>query len=173
MSGTIYGPLTDTYISYVDGTGNPHTQFISQSAGSSPITVPWNVLVDPDTGIRAGSNTPYPVQAPGIAPQYTNGVPEASHLFQAADGQVGPCTLAAFQINTQGVSGWVLLYDESFVPDDGIQVPIKSWQVGQYATLDWHGYPIKLLQGCVLVFSSTGPFVQTSSATAIFSAEVR
>lgn len=173
MSATIYGSFTDTYIPYLDGTGAPHTQFISQSPGSSPITAPWNILVDPDTGIRAGSSAPYPVQAPGIVPQFTVGTVEAGHLFQNAAGVPGAGVLSAFQVNTQDNGGWVLLYDQAAIPPDGEAAPIKWWQVGAFATLDWHGYPIKLLNGCAIVFSSTGPFFQTSSATATFSAEVR
>lgn len=173
MPSTIYGPFTDTFISYLDGTGGAHTQFVSQSSGGSPITAPWNILVDPDTGTRLGSANPFPVQSAPIAPQFSSQA-EASHVFNNASGSIGPGTLLAFQVNTIGQNGWVLLYDAVAVPADGVVAPIKWWQIGANETFQWHGYPIALANGCTLVFSLTGPFAQASAGpTAVFSAEVR
>lgn len=173
MAATIYGPFTDSFVAYLDGTGAAHTQFVSQSTGGSPIQAPWNIIVDPDTGIRLGSANPFPIQVPAIAPQASTQA-EASHVFNNALGSVGACTLLAFQVNTIEQNGWLLLFDAVAAPSDGTVRPIKWWQIGANDTLDWHGYPIALANGCVFVFSLTGPFTQSSAgSTAVFSAEVR
>lgn len=172
MSAVNYGSLTDTQIGYIDGGGVARTQLVSQTGGASPIQAPWNVLVDPDTGLRFGSDNPIPTQQLAIAPQSSIQL-EASHVFDSASGAPGPCMLSAFQCNAVQQAGWLLLYDAIAAPADGIVVPLKSWQIDANATFDWHGYPIKLLVGCVMVFSTSGPFMQVSSASAAFSAEVQ
>ena len=174
MPGTVYGPFDDTSIPFIDGTGTARNQFASQGilSGSTLGNTPWMLLADPDTGIRAGSLTPYPAAPPAIAPQHSTSL-EAARLFNSAGGAPGACTLFGFVVNATNTAGWVLLYDAAAIPVDGAVLPVKAWQLPANTSLDWRGSPIKLNNGCALVFSSSGPFFQTSSASAAFSAEVQ
>ena len=173
MAGTIYGSLADSSVLFRDGNGQLQYQFASVgSNGGITFAAPWTILADPDTGTRFGSGNPIPVAPKAIAPQSSTGL-EASHAFNASSGVPGPCDLLAFHANAVGQSGWVLLYDAVAPPADGNVRPLKAWPMQANTYLDWQGYPIKLLVGCVLVFSSDGPLFQTSVNAALFSAEVR
>ena len=87
----------------------------------------------------------------------------------------GSRQLIGFQVNMTA-AGWVMLFDSATVPADGPVTPVKWWQVAANSTLavSWGAdAPLLLLNGCTLVFSTTGPFTKTTSASATFSGEVR
>lgn len=84
------------------------------------------------------------------------------------------CSLFGFQVNTTSVGGWVLLFDATAAPADGAVTPRKFWQVPPNTTVEYTFTPqLQMVTGAVLVFSTTGPFTKTASATAAFSGEVR
>lgn len=86
----------------------------------------------------------------------------------------GPCSLGGLQVNTGASSGWVLIFNATAVPADGAVVPVKWYQVGANQTLamSWD-LPLRLTTGCIVVFSTTGPFIKTISATATISGEIQ
>jgi len=100
---------------------------------------------------------------------------ETGHVFKGASG-----ALFRFQVNTGGSAGWVLLVDGIVVPSNGAVVGCSGanstgcvaawWQVGSSTTLtvDYGQLPQRLFNGITVVFSTTGPFTMTSSATAVF-----
>lgn len=61
-------------------------------------------------------------------------------------------------------NGWLLIYDSATKPADGAVTPIMALPIAsgiaQSFSLD---YPHLLTNGCTLVFSTTGPFTQTTS----------
>lgn len=84
------------------------------------------------------------------------------------------CNLTGFQVNTGAVAGWVMLFNATAVPADGTVAPVKWWQVAINTTLEIHYQnPLRMTTGATVVFSSTGPFTKTGSATALFSGEVQ
>lgn len=96
--------------------------------------------------------------------------PVASNALVAA---TIPCALHAVNVANGTTAGWVLLYDANAVPADGTVKPRRVWQMAANTSLELRfAVPIQLLTGCTLVYSSTGPFTQTASATAFISADV-
>ena len=172
MAGIAYGSFADSLASFRDGSGQLGYQLVGVgSNGALAIQAPYSVGFDPDTGLRFGTLNPQPIQNPPIAPQTSTAL-ASSQVFNASSGAPGPCALLALQVNAVGQRGWLLLYDALAAPADGAVLPKKFWQIPANTTLDWRGYPIKLLVGCVMVFSTDGPFTQTSAVAATFSAEV-
>lgn len=97
----------------------------------------------------------------------------------------GPGQLFNFQVTTGGSSGWVLLIDGTAIPSNGT-VPgcgttsptgciADWWQVAanQTLTVFYAQNPQQMINGITVVFSTTGPFTMTSSATAVFSGSTR
>ena len=94
---------------------------------------------------------------------------EAGRVLKASGG-----ALIAFQVNSGGTAGWVMLLDSATVPADGAVLPVKWWQVAINQTLGMTFQPpLALFSGITLVFSTTGPFTKTGSATAVFSGETQ
>jgi hypothetical protein len=162
MAGLIQGVIT-----FLDGLGASKQQIVSKTNDSVGLVTPNSVLIDPNTGLPCGSANPYPIQRQPIAPAASVAL-EAGHIFAAQ-----ACTLYGFRASVQGTGGWIMLYDAAAIPADGAVIPTSHWAIDGNSTLSWAGLPIKLLNGCVLVFSFDGPFQQTSAAQAAFSAEVQ
>lgn len=95
---------------------------------------------------------------------------EASHVFATAQAN-----LCQFSITTAGTAGYVLVYDATTAPSDGTVAPKACYQVSANNTtgFSYISSPLYTSTGLVMVFSSTGCFTQTSSATAVFSAQVQ
>ena len=93
----------------------------------------------------------------------------SSLVIKATPGQLLHITLV-----TGAASGYLMLFDAAAAPADGAVTPI--WSAGVIAALTpytWQanaGPGIRFNTGIVAVFSSTGPFTKTASATAYISA---
>jgi hypothetical protein len=119
-------------------------------------------LVDCATGC-SGSDVP-------IAPVRST-APESSHVFKASAGNFfdGYCT-------TGSVAGYCMLFDATAAPADGSVTPFAAISVAANSTASFNlatGHSMPFTTGLVGVFSSTGPFTKTSSATAFLSARVQ
>ena len=136
-----------------------------------PQFLPVNV-----TGIdgltTASAANPFPVAAvpatsTAIAPVVSTAL-EASHVLKASAG-----TFYGGDAYAASVPGYVMLFDSATVPADGAVTPLKSWPIAASAGIAV-GYnpPIACANGIVVVFSTTGPFTKTVSATAFFSMTV-
>lgn len=83
------------------------------------------------------------------------------------------------QITTSSTAGYVLIFDGTTVPADGTVTPVKCFYVANpgtsYISLDptapWSSKSNP--SGWTIVFSSTGCFTKTISATAFISAQVQ
>lgn len=94
---------------------------------------------------------------------------EANHVFKASPG-----VLYGFSVTTGGAAGYVLVYNAASAPADGSVAPAACYAVPASTTLGvaYTPLPLNLTSGITLVFSTTGCFTQTSSATAFFLGEV-
>ena len=94
---------------------------------------------------------------------------EASHVLKASAG-----TLYSVKVVTTTTAGWLLIFNATSAPADGAVTPIDFYQVGASTFLDvaWPT-PLAANAGLTVVFSTTGPFTKTGSATAAFSAQVQ
>jgi hypothetical protein len=74
-----------------------------------------------------------------------------------------------------GTAGYLMAFDATAVPADGAVSPIavcaQAVGVGCFIDLEPQGIPFT--NGLVLVYSSTGPFTKTASATAFINAQYR
>lgn len=85
-----------------------------------------------------------------------------------------PGNLYGINVASGASAGFVLLIDAAAVPADGAVTPKKCWHVAANATIDrqWT-VPVRFGTGIVAVFSTTGCFSKTISATAFISGDVR
>lgn len=98
---------------------------------------------------------------------------EASHILKGSQGNLYYLT-----VDIGAASGYLLLFDAAAVPADGAVLPVYAIPIASngtlgYLTLDWTMPPVHFANGIVAVFSSTGPFTKTGSATAAFFAGVK
>lgn len=86
--------------------------------------------------------------------------------------KASPGNFYGAQAVTGGTAGYLMLFDAVDAPADGAVTPKKVWNVAANGTIEV-GYqaPIRMAVGATLVFSSTGPFTKTASATAFLSGE--
>jgi hypothetical protein len=95
---------------------------------------------------------------------------ESGHIFKSSAGSL----LDAYCVTTS-VGGFYMLFDQTTVPADGAVTPHVFVNVGAGASgsIAYPTYfPLSFTSGLVGVFSSTGPFTKTASATAFLSARV-
>lgn len=97
---------------------------------------------------------------------------ESSHVLKSSGGN-----LYNLQVATGATAGWLMLFDATSAPADGAVTPIKCFgEIPASSTvgISWPlGSPPTFVNGIVAVFSSTGCFAKTASATAFFSGEVK
>ena len=114
----------------------------------------------------------------GLPPQVyaapiCSAVLETSRVLKASSGQ-----LLSLSVVIGATPGYLMLFDVTTVPADGPVLPKwmqyiqSSGGVGTFTHRWSPGPPLYFASGIVAVFSSTGPFTKTSSATAYFSAQV-
>ncbi len=118
------------------------------------------------------AGTEYDAAAP--LPVLTSATPITSEATSAVAGvltlQTDPCTFYGANITTVATAGYMMLFDAVAAPADGTVLEASS----TYQSLGLEvGYAIGLSMalGATLVFSSTGPFTKTVSATVFMSGE--
>lgn len=89
--------------------------------------------------------------------------------------KVGSGLFYQFQITTAATPGYVMVFDSATAPSDGAVQPAACWVVGANSSLSMSNTPLptRFTNGLVLVFSSTGCFTLTKSATAFISGSVQ
>jgi hypothetical protein len=91
---------------------------------------------------------------------------EAGHVLKA-----GPGNLYSLYVMTTSVSGYLMTFNATTIPADGAVNPVECIQIpaNSAAAISFDGAPPDYYStGIVAVFSSTGPFTKTASATAFF-----
>ena len=147
-----------------------------QDGGGKPITLRAEQANDnslamhqvPEVGGAAVDATnPMPVSPPAAA-TVCNAVAANSLVLKAAPG-----TLFAVNLNASG-PGYFLLFDAVTAPAQGACSPRKAWAFSGDTIDVTFNPPLAMVQGAVLVFSTTGPFVNTApgAAQALFSGEI-
>lgn len=110
-----------------------------------------------------------PIGNPIVSVQ--SSVAEGSRILKTTGGTF----LNGFSATSGSVAGYVLIFDSATVPADGTVTPKLCYSIPATSTTgaSWLNYPIPFSNGIVIVFSSTGCFSKTVSATAFFSAQVQ
>lgn len=148
-----------------------------QTTGNTSLAT---IATNSAAAIPAGTNTiggvyigPTSASAAGIGATVST-VAESNHVLKSGAGN-----LYSLTVSITTVSGYVLVFDATSAPADGAVAPIWWFPVVSNGTFGgmsnfWSpGPPLSFLTGCTAVFSSTGPFTKTASATAAFSAQVQ
>ena len=94
---------------------------------------------------------------------------EASHVFLNKPG-----TLYGFSVTSGASAGYVLIYNLTAAPVDGAVTPVACYALPASQTIGvaFTPLPLNMTVGITAVFSTTGCFSQTSSATAFFTAQI-
>ena len=102
-------------------------------------------------------------------------VPSAAQTSVAAGSLIAKASagnLYGYEVGAGASAGYLLVFDSATVPADGTVTPKKVHAVAANATLSRSfNPPIRCNSGIVLVFSTTGPFTKTISATAFLGAD--
>lgn len=150
--------------------------------GSTPIAVvvtgrfatPSGLAINGADGTTAASaSNPTPVASPptSVASVAVTGaqstVAEGSRILKASAGN-----LYGLEICTGGSAGYLMLFDSTTVPADGTVTPKRVYAVAANASFARQfERPLRCASGIVLVFSTTGPFTKTISATAFLAGD--
>lgn len=112
---------------------------------------------------------PTPVASNGFADTNVTSAPASSLIAKGTPGNFYGANLV-----TGAASGYFLLFDAISAPADGAVLPVRCWSTTANSTLGV-GFPIPLAltTGITLVFSTTGCFTKTASATAFMQADVK
>lgn len=116
-----------------------------------------------DTGAALVVNNPTATAASGLAPS-PNASATGTNILKASAGN-----LYGVEVTTGGTAGFLMVLDSTTVPADGAVVPkyCKVVAANSSAELSWTaGPPATFASGITIVFSSTGCFNKTLSATA-------
>lgn len=83
--------------------------------------------------------------------------------------------LFGFNVTSGASAGYVLLLDAAADPGNGAVTPKKCFVLGANTSMTafWDAVPIAFTNGIVVIFSTTGCFTETQSATAFISGEVQ
>lgn len=89
--------------------------------------------------------------------------------------RVGTTNLAGLNVVSGASAGYVMLFDAAAVPADGAVVPLRCMPIAANTGLDlnFRGSPLRFDVGAVIVFSTTGCFTKTGSATAFLAGDVQ
>lgn len=105
-----------------------------------------------------------------IAP-ISSSVAESSHVLKASAGN-----LYGLHVSTAAASGYVMVFDATSAPGDGTVAPAMCMAIPVNSTLGispGSNVPIAFATGITVVFSTTGCFTKTASATAFISGYVK
>jgi hypothetical protein len=90
---------------------------------------------------------------------------ESSHVICAAG-----CSFYGGQVTTGGTAGYAMLINATTAPSNGAVTPALCQQIAANSTVNLApAAPVSFSTGLVALFSSTGCFTLTLSATAFFS----
>lgn len=160
----------------VAGEGTPASGFPQQIGGkfeTTPVTLTdqqQGVLQQDAKGNLLTVISPSALSADGITP-ITSTTVESSHILKASAGNFyGAC------VTTGAVAGFMMVFNLTSAPADGAVTPVEWIQLAANSTacLSYgSGPPNAYATGITLVYSSTGPFTKTASATAAFVGRVK
>ena len=87
-------------------------------------------------------------------------------------GKSTRCTFWGATVNTS-VAGYLMLYNATSKPNDGPVTPVAVMQVGVGSSSMQQFVGASLSSGCIIVFSSSGPYTQASATANFLSMQVQ
>jgi hypothetical protein len=135
------------------------------SAGQQTSANSMPVVVASDQSALSVYSAPTSSSSLAITPGSSSAL-EASHVLKASAGN-----LYSLYVATTTAAGWLMTFNATSAPADGSVTPVEAIQIpaGSAAAISFDGAPPDYYStGIVAVFSTTGPFTKTASATAFF-----
>lgn len=183
VSGTTITSTATTDGNYrVEAGGRTAVRVRVSSIGTGTITVFYSAsaassLVSLAQSLPAGTNeiggvfaAPTSSNSFAITPGSSSAL-ETSHVLKSSAGN-----LYSLNCTTTSASGYLMTFNAVSVPADGTVAPLYCIPVpaGSAVSISFSGAPPDAYStGIVAVFSTTGPFTKTSSATAFFTWRVQ
>jgi hypothetical protein len=89
--------------------------------------------------------------------------------------RAGSGYLSGANVTSGASAGYVMVFDSATVPADGAVAPIRCVPIAANTGIDfdWRAAPLRFDRGAAIVFSTTGCFTKTASATAFIAGDVR
>lgn len=151
-----------------DATSSAQTVIYTGSLGFNFNGSSW----DRARGDTAGA---WNVPAPSAAA--TNGLPPTASaaVASAVVGKASAGNLYGFNVVAGASAGFVLVFNAISAPADGAVTPVKCYPVAANAGLEqnYRSLPVAFTTGITVVFSTTGCFSKTASATAFISVDAK
>ena len=131
-----------------------------------------------DGSIIAGINLPNPLDvtikpssetSTSIVATSTTAAASSLTLINGNRGNLYGC-----QVTSGASAGYVMVFTDTSEPADGAVTPLKCYKIAANSTLvvDFRaGPPVQMIPGATIVFSTTGCFTKTASATAFISGD--
>lgn len=169
ISGLTQGPVdTITNAAYGNIPGN-------QNVGTVAAVLPhvWNgstaIIARGDTNGAYAVGAPSAAASVGVAPTVTAAV------NSAVVGKASAGNLYGFNVVAGASAGFVLVFNAISAPADGAVTPVKCLPLAANAGLDqnYRSLPVAFTTGITVVFSTTGCFSKTASATAFISVDAK
>lgn len=136
---------------------------------NSTNAIPNTLKINADGSINIGATidtTPSSSATVAIVPAATAAV--ASNLVAKASAG----NLYGFNVVNGASAGYVMVFNATAAPADGAVTPLKCYTLAANSSIEiLYDPPVRCGTGVTLVFSTTGPFTKTASATAFISAE--
>lgn len=164
--GTVQnGATAATYIQEVGGTDGTLARALSTDTSG-------RLILGAGTNAIGGVyQAPNATSAAGIAPSATSAL-AGSLVLKASAGN-----LYGLTVTTSSVAGYVLLFNASSAPADGAVTPTKCIYLGAApatVAISWRSGPAAYYStGITVVFSTTGCFTKTASATAFIDGDIQ
>lgn len=120
-------------------------------------------------GLTISAVAPTSAAIAGILPSSSTAIASAQVIKNSAGNLYG------FEITTGGTAGFFMLFNATTAPADGAVTPVKCYIVAANQTVgfSWPSAPLIFTTGIVGVFSSTGCYTKTASATAFISGDAK
>lgn len=115
----------------------------------------------PAVAAAQADNGTLPRSAPAVA---------ASLVVKDSSG-----TLTGFNVTSGATAGYVMVFDSATVPADGAVTPTRCIPIAANVGIEvsYRGAPLRMYRGATIVFSSTGCYAKTASATAFIAGDAR
>lgn len=89
--------------------------------------------------------------------------------------KAGTAIVSGVNVTSGAAAGYVMLFDADTAPADGPVTPKRCIPLAANTGLDinWRGAPLYFQTGAVVVFSTTGCYTKTASATAFIAGDIQ
>lgn len=121
-------------------------------------------------GVLLALSIASPAAGQAVSKTRANGAVSAGVVLRT-----GSTNLAGLNVVTGASAGYVMLFDATAIPSDGAVAPLRCMPVAANTGIDinFRAAPLRFDTGAVVVFSTTGCYTKTGSATAFLAGDIQ